>query len=159
MPSPHGVNGGRAGGCRSGCSCTARGRDQPIGVLDQRGELTSDHVRLIAAAVGKSERTVWRWVTRARTPSSNSSQGRRFEIDDHLRVRLAYWRGNAAALHRELLAEAPAGGPAAPSLVTVQRAIRRDLTRGDRAGLATGERDRRRFDVFGQRPPSFRNAA
>ncbi|MDQ2587974.1 hypothetical protein [Saccharothrix yanglingensis] len=43
--------------------------------------------------------------------------------------------------------------------MTVQRAIRRDLTRGDRAGLATGERDRRRFDVFGQRLPSFRNAA
>jgi putative transposase len=130
-----------------------------LAFLDQRGELNSEHVLLIAAAVGKSERTVWRWVTRARVPATPSPPARRFEIDDRLRVRLAYWRGNAAALHRELLAEQRAGGPDAPSVVTIQRAIRRDLTNGDRAGLRKGERDRRKFDVFLQRPPSFRNAA
>ncbi|CRK59239.1 hypothetical protein [Alloactinosynnema sp. L-07] len=32
-----------------------------------------------------------------------------------MRVRLAYWRGNAAALHRELVAEQAAVGAAAPS--------------------------------------------
>lgn len=47
----------------------------------------------------------------------------------------------------------------APSLVTLQRAIRRDLTPGERAGLRKGERARRKFAVFLQRPPSFRNEA
>jgi putative transposase len=130
-----------------------------LSMLDARGELSSDHVGLIATAVGVSERTVWRWVARARSAAQPPDERGRFRIDDRLRVRLAYWRGNAAALHRELLAEQNAGGPAAPSLETVQRAIRRDLTPGERAGLRRGERERRRFDVFLQRPSSFRNAA
>jgi putative transposase len=57
---------------------------------------------------------------RARSAQPRGERGR-FRIDDRLRVRLAYWRGNAAALHRELLAEQKAGGPVAPSLETVQR--------------------------------------
>src|SRR5579884_3006693 len=46
----------------------------------------------------------------------------------------------------------------APSVHTVQRAIRRDLTRGDRAGLSKGERARRKHDVYLRRPPVHRNA-
>jgi AAA domain/Mu transposase, C-terminal len=57
-----------------------------------------------------------------------------------------------------LVAEQADGAPV-PSLVTVQRAVRRDLTPGERAGLRKGERERRKFDVFLQRPPSARNAA
>lgn len=34
--------------------------------LDGRGELTAAHVRLVARALGKSERTVWRWLAAAR---------------------------------------------------------------------------------------------
>lgn len=34
--------------------------------LEARGELTSGHVRLVAQALGKSERTVWRWLAAAR---------------------------------------------------------------------------------------------
>ncbi|MDI9889385.1 Helicase associated domain protein [Streptomyces sp. HNM0645] len=41
----------------------------------------------------------------------------------------------------------------------MHRAIRRDLTRGERAGLKSGEAARRAHDVFGQRPPTHRNAA
>ncbi len=125
--------------------------------LDERGELTSEHVRLTATAVGAAERTVWRWVARARAQVTPAAQGR-FEIDDRLRARLAYHRGNAAALHRELVAEATSERPA-PSEVTVQRAVRRDLTAGERAGLRRGERERRKFDVFLRRPALHRNAA
>ncbi|WP_410595648.1 Mu transposase C-terminal domain-containing protein [Amycolatopsis sp. lyj-23] len=129
-----------------------------LALLDSRGELTSGHVRLTATAVGVSERTVWRWVNHARAQVKPAERAK-FEIDDRLRVRLAYHRGNAAALHRELVAERPAGGPAVPTLKTVQRAIRRDLSAGERAGLRRGERERRKFDVFLQRPISYRNAA
>nr|WP_244943633.1 transposase family protein [Streptomyces inhibens] len=34
----------------------------------------------------------------------------------------------------------------------------RDLSAGERAGLRSGEAGRRRFDVFGKRPPTYRNA-
>ncbi len=125
--------------------------------LDSAGALSSDHVRLTAETVGVAERTVWRWVS-ARRAEADPVQRDRFRIDDRLRVRLAYWRGNAAALHRELVAEAAGGGPPAPDLRTVQRAIRRDLAPGEVAGLREGEQARRRFDVFLKRPPSFRNA-
>ncbi|CDZ90248.1 transposase [Rhodococcus ruber] len=74
-------------------------------------------------------------------------------------MRLAYWRGNASSLHRELLEQEKQGGAPAPSLATLHRAIRQDISPGDRAGLREGERARRRFDVFLQRPPSHRNAA
>lgn len=35
-------------------------------VLDGRGELSTAHVRLMASALGVSERTVWNWVSVAR---------------------------------------------------------------------------------------------
>jgi len=92
-----------------------------LALLDSRGELSSEHVRLTAQALGVSERTVWRWVSRARS-RARPAEPDRFRIDDRLRVRLAYWRGNAAALHRELVAEQADGAPV-PSLVTVQRAV------------------------------------
>jgi putative transposase len=53
---------------------------------------------------------------------------------------------------------AKAGGPAAPSLSTLQRAVARDVPAGDRAGLAGRERARRAYDVFLQRPGTHRNA-
>ncbi|MFF4795366.1 hypothetical protein ACFY2M_37875 [Streptomyces sp. NPDC001276] len=48
---------------------------------------------------------------------------------------------------------------AVPSLSTLHRAIRRDLTRGKRAGLKSGEAARRAHDVFGQRSATHRNAS
>ncbi|WP_406053438.1 hypothetical protein OG462_44855 [Streptomyces sp. NBC_01077] len=44
-----------------------------------------------------------------------------------------------------------------PSLTTLHRAIRRDLTPGERAGLASGEREARKHDVFLARPRGWRN--
>ncbi|MGW4126137.1 Mu transposase C-terminal domain-containing protein [Nocardia sp. NPDC004711] len=129
-------------------------------VLDQADELTSEHVRLTAHTIGVTERTVWRWVQAGRTPPEPAAPPRgRFQIDADLRVRLAYWRGNASALHRELLEHARDGGPPAPSLATLHRAIRSDVPPGDLAGLRHGERARRKFDVFLKRPPTHRNAA
>jgi hypothetical protein len=41
----------------------------------------------------------------------------------------------------ELVAEQEASGPPEPSLETAQRAIRRDVTPGERAGLGKSERE------------------
>ncbi|WP_272263120.1 Mu transposase C-terminal domain-containing protein [Streptomyces xanthophaeus] len=62
-----------------------------------------------------------------------------------------------AAVHRELAAEA--GNPdSVPSLRALQRAVRQDLSAGERAGLKGGEAARRRYDVYGKRPQTHRNA-
>lgn len=118
--------------------------------LAAQNGLSSDQVRLTAGTLGVTERTVWRWLA-ARKAETPERQRDRFRIDDRLRVRLAYWRGNAAALQRELVAQHRAGGPPAPTVSIVQRAILRDLTPGEIAGLRRGERERRKFDVFLQR--------
>jgi putative transposase len=72
------------------------------------------------------------------------------------------WRtggANVATVHRELVAAAAAGGPPVPSLATVHRAVARDLSPGERAGLRKGEHAARAFDVFLQRPATYRNEA
>lgn len=59
----------------------------------------------------------------------------------------------------------PAGAPVeavplldpVPSLSTFLRAVRRDLTAGERAGLARGPEAARAHDVFGRRPRGWRN--
>ncbi|MER7911788.1 Mu transposase C-terminal domain-containing protein [Streptomyces sp. NPDC096068] len=133
-----------------------------IMALDTHGWLTDAHVRLVAAAIGRSERTVRRWVAEARTTGRTDAKRRpRFTITPEIRRLLALWGGNASAVHRELKqrAQDDPNLPKAPSLATLHRALRRDLTAGERAGLARGEAARRAFDVFGQRPPGHRNDA
>jgi putative transposase len=80
-------------------------------------------------------------------------------LDDGLRQRLVFWRGNVSAVHRELVAEAAADGLPAPSLRTLHRVVREALTPGELAGLRKGEYAARAHDVFGQRPPGHRNQA
>jgi putative transposase len=103
---------------------------------------------------------MWRWVRHGRT---TGTYGRlrpdRFSIDTGLRRRLAFRRGNMAALRRELVAAEAEGGPRAPSMATLARAVARDLLPGDLAGLRKGERARRAYGVFLQRPATYRNAA
>ncbi len=129
--------------------------------LDSRGELTTDHARLVAGALGVSLRTVWSWVSVARREGRLSARTpARAGVSADVRARLAVWGGNVAAVHRELLAEAVKAGAAdsVPSLRTLQRAVRQDLSVGERAGLKGGEGARRRFDVYGKRPRTHRNA-
>ncbi|MFK8906242.1 Mu transposase C-terminal domain-containing protein [Streptomyces sp. YS-3] len=135
-----------------------------LSVLDERGELTTEHVRLVASSVGVSLRTVWRWLEAVRDGRMGPAQRERFRITPELHARLVAWCGNAAALHRELVTEAErarAEGkevPAVPSLATLHRAIRLDLNPGQRAALVGGERARRRHDVHLKRPRLWRNA-
>jgi putative transposase len=94
--------------------------------LDAAEQLTAGHVRLAASSVGLSERTMWRRLGRGRSTGEITPPGRaRFVVGEALRRRLAYWRGNVAALHRELAAGAAAGGPPAPAGKPVTRAAAR----------------------------------
>lgn len=128
--------------------------------------LTAGHVRVAADALGVSERTVWRWLAAAESdeaaaadPGARSRAGTRFTISSEVRGLLALWKGNVRAVHRELVLRAARQSPPGdvPSLTTLHRAIRRDLTPGERAGLAGGERAARKHDVFLTRPRSWRN--
>ncbi|MFD7121471.1 Mu transposase C-terminal domain-containing protein [Streptomyces sp. NPDC059922] len=165
--------------------------------LRARGVLSRRHVRLAGECLGASERTVWRWLAEAsQSPAAAAHPGARrtgrFEITTEIRVLLAYWHGNASAVHRQLMERAAAeagrvraqtsgtaapvppdtvavpGGAAlsqvplldpVPSLSTFLRALRRDLTAGERAGFAIGPEAARAHDIFGKRPTSWRNYA
>ncbi|MFF5315750.1 hypothetical protein ACFY6V_41825, partial [Streptomyces massasporeus] len=117
--------------------------------LDGRGELRAAHVRLVAQALGKSERTVWRWLAAAREDHRLARvESSHFTVTTEVRRLLALWGGNASRVHAELVQRAAGDpdAPAVPSLSTLHRAIRRDLTRGERAGLKSGEAARRAHD-------------
>lgn len=165
--------------------------------LRAQRRLTRAHVHTTAQCLDVSDRTVWRWLAdAAATPESAVHPGARragrFEITAEIRVLLAYWHGNASAVHRELLARAragagtepaeetdapgtdpgsraatplPGGAPpssvplldSVPSLPTFLRAVRRDLTAGERAGYRKGPEAARALDVFAKRPRTWRN--
>ncbi|MWA08101.1 DDE-type integrase/transposase/recombinase [Streptomyces sp. BA2] len=118
-------------------------------------------MRLVASALDVSVRTVRRWVEAARNEGRAGRRPRpRFSLTPRMRELLAVWGGNVAAVHRELTAEAERDGRpgTVPSLATLQRAVRQDLSAGERAGLKGGEAARRRYDVYGKRPRTHRNA-
>ncbi|WP_435811681.1 Mu transposase C-terminal domain-containing protein [Streptomyces virginiae] len=149
--------------------------------LRAQRRLSRGHVRLAGECLGVSERTVWRWLAQAEAePRTADRPGERpadrFEVTPQVRVLLAYWRGNSSAVHRQLVARAraAAGEPAmavpggvpveavplldpVPSLSTFLRAVRRDLTAGERAALAHGPEAARAHDVFARRPRLWRN--
>lgn len=122
----------------------------------------------MAQSLEVTERTVWRWLAAAErddtavaAPGSRAQRRDRFVVTPEVRRLLALWKGNVAAVHRDLTARAARQSPPAtpPSLPTLHRAIHRDLTPGERAGLAGGERAARRHDVYLARPRGWRNQA
>ncbi|WP_435863867.1 transposase [Streptomyces tendae] len=133
--------------------------------LRREGKLTTTRVRSAADVLGVRERAVWRWLAAAerdeataRAPGERAAYPGRFTVTDEVRALLGLWNGNVAAVHRELTARATRGeGDPPPSIPTLHRAIRRDLTPGERAGLAGGERAARKHDVFLARPRGWRN--
>ncbi|MFD8887321.1 Mu transposase C-terminal domain-containing protein [Streptomyces erythrochromogenes] len=133
--------------------------------LRREQKLTTGHVRVAADALGVRERSVWRWLAAAEqdesaaaAPGERARYHGRFTVTAEVRALLGLWKGNVAAVHRELTARAARGeGGPPPSVPTLHRAIRRDLTPGERAGLAGGEREARKHDVFLSRPRGWRN--
>jgi hypothetical protein len=67
-------------------------------------ELSTAHVRLVASALGVSERTVWSWLSAARHEGRTGPRPRsRFVVTREIRDLLALWGGNVSAVHRELV--------------------------------------------------------
>ncbi|MFK4152910.1 Mu transposase C-terminal domain-containing protein [Streptomyces fungicidicus] len=125
--------------------------------LSQRGELTTAHIELSAHTLGVHVRTVWRNLARARLGEPLRRSRGRFEITDDIRTLLAYHRGNVKAVHKELAQDAEKAGTRPVSLSTLHRAVKRDLTPGDRAGLKSGIPASRDHDPHLRRPPTARN--
>ncbi|MFB6628133.1 Mu transposase C-terminal domain-containing protein [Streptomyces sp. NPDC056374] len=125
--------------------------------LAEQGELTTAHVTLSAHTLGVHVRTVWRNLARARAGQPLRITRERFEVTEHIRVLLAYYRGNVKRVHEELAKDAAAIGAEPVSLSTLHRAIRRDLSPGDIAGLKAGLPASRGHDPHLRRPPTARN--
>jgi len=105
--------------------------------LSKAGPLSRAQVALVALDFGVSERTVWRWVAQESRKAEPVPRPQ-FTLDEGLRERLAFWRGNVSALHRELLDAAAAAGSPAPSLRTLHRAVRNGVTLAEKAKLRAG---------------------
>lgn len=109
--------------------------------LRREGKLTTQHVRTVGETFGVRERAVWRWLAAVEEDDSVvlGEQARyygRFMVTPEVRALLGLWRGNVAAVHRELTARADRGeGDPPPSVQTLHRAIRRDLSAGSGRGL------------------------
>lgn len=132
----------------------------------RQGRPITRQVRVVAEALGVKERAVWRWLADAERGGADvvmtgprEQTATRFAVTSEVRHLFALWKGNVAAVHRELTARAARLSPPGyvPSLPTLHRAIRRDLTPGERAGLVGGEQAARKHDVFLARPRGWRN--
>ncbi|MGC0417928.1 hypothetical protein ABIA38_003444 [Embleya sp. AB8] len=66
-------------------------------------------------------------------------------------------RANSARSPKHSPTPSQPAGPPAPSRATLYRALERDVSKGQRAGMRGGERARRAHDVFLQRPAGHRN--
>ncbi len=84
--------------------------------LRREGKLTTGQVRSAADVLGVRERAVWRWLAAAerdeaaaRAPGERAAYPGRFTVTDEVRALLGLWKGNVAAVHRELTARAARG--------------------------------------------------
>jgi putative transposase len=143
--------------------------------LRAAGTLTTAHVRLAAAGLGVTERTVWRRISDSRADDQPRHRGpAAYQVSAADLEAFAYFRANVAAVHRARAAVvdgpgAAAGGPvprflaegwaeARPvSLRTLQEAFGRELTPAARAALAEGEHARRSHEVYLRRAAVPRN--
>ncbi|WNO62397.1 transposase [Streptomyces sp. AM2-3-1] len=126
-------------------------------VLRERGELTSTEVKTVARTVGVHVRTIWRRLEKAQaTGTADLAARSRYTITDEVRIKLAYHRGNISGVHQEMLDEAD-DPEHMPSLSTLRRAVKLDLTPGDLAGLRSGIPASRAHDPHLRRPPACRN--
>ncbi|HEV2809550.1 MAG TPA: hypothetical protein VGV93_04025 [Acidimicrobiales bacterium] len=105
-----------------------------------RGLTLRAAVRAVAAQVGVSERTLWRWLARSEAAAPKAPW--RPSQDDL--VVYARWCANASAAWRERCCD----GAPVPSLRTFQEGIAAALTPGQRAGLRAGKRAQREFDAY-----------
>lgn len=118
----------------------------------RRGEVVPNAlVTQVAGWVGKSERTVWRWINDASGGEARKPRGYRLTERD---VELFYaLRGNVAAVWRE--AHRDTGGV---SRQTLQRAFQEQMSNQERAYAVSGSDGQRRYTLSLRWEPEYRNA-
>jgi putative transposase len=98
------------------------------------GELTQRDIRVAAATLGCSVRSIRRWMKQGAPTGERDA----FEVDESL-IGLYYeQRGNVANVHRELLGRRASPGEKVPSRQTLDRAFRRRLSRAERGFVRVG---------------------
>lgn len=122
------------------------------------GQPIGNEVRRAASELGVGARSVWRWVAEFTDPDeaapADAARADRHQLTEAELDAFAQWRGNVAAVHRDLYA----GQPDAVSLRGLQRAFASQLTPGQRAGLVEGAEGQRRHQVYLRWAPTVRNA-
>lgn len=120
-------------------------------VRSRLGRVPESQIRQVAAVLGCSRASLFRWLAAGGLPESERT---RFVLgDEHLD---AYFGacGSAAAAHRALAAS---GSEGLPSGRTFERAVQRDLSHAERARAREGVEGERRFSVYLPRPEPARN--
>lgn len=120
-------------------------------VRSRVGRVPESQVRQVAAVLGCSRASLYRWLAAGGLPDSERP---RFALaDEHLD---AYFSacGSAAAAHRALAAS---GSEGLPSRRTFERAVQRDLSHAERARAREGVEGERRYGVYVPRPEPARN--
>jgi putative transposase len=114
------------------------------------GGLSAELVRQAAVAADVSPRTVYRWVAE----DERRPRGRRdpWVLPDRALELLVTWRGNAAAVHRQLVAE----GIAVPGVRTLRRAIAREVSLAQRDYITDGDDELRARTVHLRHEARFR---
>ncbi len=112
------------------------------------GGLSVVLVRQAAAAADVSPRTVYRWLAQdERRPRGHREP---WLLPDRAFELLVTWRGNVAAVHRELVAE----GIVVPGVRTLRRAIAREVSLAQRDYITDGDDGVRERTVHPRGPVS-----
>ncbi|MEV0633267.1 Mu transposase C-terminal domain-containing protein [Nonomuraea wenchangensis] len=142
--------------------------------LRAAGDLTAEHVRLAAAGLNLSERSMWRLLSDGTGGTARPRGPAPYELSETDREAYAYYGANIAAVHRARAAvldgQTSAAGVPIPeflrqgwagaepvTLRTLQRTFTRALLPAERAGWSSGEQARREADVYLVRPAAHRN--
>lgn len=135
-----------------------------LGQLRAAGDLTAEHVRLAAAGLGLSERSMWRLLSDGADHTPRPRGPAAYELSETDREAYAHYGANIAAVHPsaagvpipEFLRQGWAGAEPV-TLRTLQRAFTRALSPAERAGWSSGEQARREAGVYLVRPAAHRN--
>jgi putative transposase len=117
--------------------------------------LDAQTIRLAAAAAGTNERTLYRWIEQG---TAQRKQRDRFTAGAKVLELYFACTGNASLAYVKCLASPRTFGlKKVPDLRTFQRAINRELSPGERAYAAKGEKGRRNHRVYTPINALYRN--
>ncbi|MER7805106.1 Mu transposase C-terminal domain-containing protein [Streptomyces parvulus] len=133
--------------------------------LEHAGRLTRDDKKIVAKGLGRSVKTIERYMANAAAHGGTYTPAprRRLTLTPDILDAYGRWRGSITAAYRDLLEAGHLAIPGKPgrhySYATLRRCILDSLDPGTRAGLAQGEDARRSKDLYPRRQRGRRNDA